>query len=153
MLKEGEKAPNFNGVDTNGEKRKLSDYKGKILVLYFYPKDLTPGCTIEACDFSANVASFKKKNTEILGVSLDSVESHQKFTEKKKLKFPLLADVDKKISTAYGVYGQKSFMGKKYMGIERTTFVIDCTAGKNKIKRIFPKVKVFGHWKDVLEAV
>ena len=150
MLKEGEKAPNFNCVDTNGEKRKLSDYKGKILVLYFYPKDLTPGCTIEACDFSANVASFKKKHAEILGVSLDSVESHQKFTEKKKLKFPLLADVDKKISTAYGVYGQKSFMGKKYMGIERITFVID---GKGIIKKVFPKVKVFGHWKEVMDVV
>lgn len=146
----GQKAPDFNVLNDKGEKVKLSDFKGKKVVLYFYPKDDTPGCTKEACAFRDGISAMKKQGAEVLGVSTDSVESHQKFKKKFELNFPLLADTDKKIVEAYGTWKEKSMYGKKYMGIERTTFVID---EQGKISHIFPKVKVGQHYDEVLEAL
>jgi len=149
-LEIGDKAPDFELTDTNGERIKLSKFKGKKVVLYFYPKDMTPGCTIEACSFRDNCLKFKKAGVEILGVSADDESSHKKFTKKYNLSFPLLSDVDKKVCNKYGVWKEKSFLGKKFMGIERTTFVVN---EKGKIEKIFPKVKVVGHWKEVLDSI
>ena len=146
----GQKAPDFAVLYDKGEKVKLSDFKGKKVVLYFYPKDDTPGCTKEACAFRDGISAIKKQGAEILGVSTDSVESHQKFKKKFELNFPLLADTDKKIVETYGTWKEKSMYGKKYMGIERTTFVID---EQGKISHIFPKVKVDQHYDEVLEAL
>ncbi len=150
ILESGDKAPAFKLKDQTGKAVSSSDFKGKNVVLYFYPKDMTPGCTTEACDFSANLKQFEKKNAVIIGVSLDDELRHQKFAEKYKLQHILLADTDKKVSEAYGVYQQKSLYGKKFMGIVRSTFVIDANG---KIKKIFPKVKVAGHWKEVLDSI
>jgi peroxiredoxin Q/BCP len=150
MLKEGTKAPSFSLLDDQENKVSLKDFKGKTVVLYFYPKDLTPGCTQEACDFRDSFARLKKKNTVVLGVSKDTVKMHQKFKEKHDLPFALLADVDGKVCEAYGVWKEKSMYGRKYMGIERTTVVID-DAGK--VKKIFPKVKVKGHVDEVLAVL
>jgi len=147
-LKVGQKAPDFTVVDDQGEKVKLADLKGKKVVLYFYPKDDTPGCTKEACAFRDGIDKIKKRGAVVLGVSADSVESHKKFKSKFDLNFPLLAD--KKMIEAYGVWKEKSMYGKKYMGIERTTFVID---ENGKIAHIFPKVKVDQHYDEVLEAL
>lgn len=146
-LGEGRKAPDFSLKDDNGGTVKLSGLRGKMVVLYFYPKDDTPGCTKEACSFRDGFKEIKKKGAAVLGVSPDSVESHKKFKEKFHLNFPLLSDEEKKVVNAYGVWKQKSLYGRKYMGVERTTFVID-KAGK--IKKIFPKVKVDGHYEEVL---
>lgn len=146
----GKAAPAFNLDSTEGKKIDLKGLKGKKVVLYFYPKDDTPGCTKEACNFRDTAAAFAAENAVILGVSPDEVESHLKFKEKFHLTFPLLADVGHKIAEAYGVWKEKTNYGKTYMGIERTTFVID-TAGK--IATIFPKVKVEEHHQEVLEAV
>ena len=150
-LKENDKAPSFTLMDSGENKVSLSDFKNKkTIILYFYPKDLTPGCTKEACDFSSHLKEFEKLNTVILGISFDEPEKHQKFIEKYNLKHTLLSDTDKKVAKAYGVYQQKSLYGRKFMGIVRSTFVI----GKDgKIKKIFPKVKVDRHWKEVLEAI
>jgi thioredoxin-dependent peroxiredoxin len=145
----GQKAPDFTVETDTGEKAKLSDFKGKKVVLYFYPKDDTPGCTKEACSFRDAFASFKKRGITVLGVSPDSEAAHKKFTTKYKLPFTLLADTDKAISEAYGVYGEKKFMGRTYMGVLRTTFLID---EKGKIKKIFEKVKPEDHASEVLEA-
>jgi peroxiredoxin Q/BCP len=150
MLKEGSKAPAFRLLDGDGNKVALSDFKGKTVVLYFYPKDMTPGCTQEACDFRDQQAALKKAKAVVLGVSRDSRERHQKFTAKYELNFPLLADEDGKVCEAYGVWKEKSLYGRKFMGIERTTFVI---GSDGKIKKIFPKVKVKGHAPAVLEAI
>jgi peroxiredoxin Q/BCP len=150
MLTEGAKAPEFTLHDDTGKTVSLNDFKGKTVVLYFYPKDDTPGCTKEACDFRDNQKTFKKKNTVILGVSADSVDSHVKFKKKFDLPFPLLSDPDKKMIQAYGVWKEKSMYGKKYMGIERTTFVI---GPDGKILKIFPKVSVTGHIDDVLSGL
>lgn len=151
MLKEGALAPDFSVPDQNGKEVSLKDFKGKKnVVLYFYPKDLTPGCTTEACDFSANIKQFEKKNAVILGVSFDTEAQHQKFIEKYSLAHTLLADTQKKLAEAYGVYQEKSMYGKKFMGIVRSTFVID---QEGKIKKIFPKVSVTGHWKEVLDCL
>ena len=147
----GKPAPDFSLPSTTGESYSLRQFKGKkSVILYFYPKDDTPGCTKEACDFRDHTAEFEKHNTVILGVSSDNMESHLRFRDKHKLPFPLLVDDDASVSKLFGVYKQKNLYGKKYMGIERTTFVIDRTG---RIAQIYPKVKVDGHVKDVLEFV
>ena len=145
-IKEGNKAPDFTALDQNGKKVKLSSFKGKKnVVLYFYPKDMTPGCTAQACDFRDQQKKFK--NTVILGVSIDSQERHQKFIEKYDLPFTLLADTEKKLVQKYGVWQEKKLYGKKFMGIVRTTFLID---KKGTVRKIFPKVKVKNHIEEVL---
>ncbi len=149
MLKEGTVAPDFTVKDENGETVRLKDLRGQKVVLYFYPKDDTPGCTKEACAFRDAFADYKKRNIKVLGVSLDSEASHKKFATKYKLPFTLLADTDHAISDAYGVYGQKKFMGRSYMGVNRMTFLID---EKGKIKKVFEKVKPEDHAQEVLEA-
>ncbi|MBI4548766.1 MAG: thioredoxin-dependent thiol peroxidase [Ignavibacteriae bacterium] len=149
-LKIGDKAPEFSLPSTDGKTISLNDYRGKKVVLYFYPKDDTPGCTTEACSFRDNLARVRSKGAEVFGVSADSVQSHQKFTEKYGLTFPLLSDESKEICKEYGVWKQKSFLGKKFMGIERTTFIID---ENSKVAHIFPKVKVNGHTEEVLEKL
>lgn len=150
MPKEGQKAPDFTVLSDSGEKVRLSDFKGKKIVLYFYPKDDTPGCTKEACAFRDGIAEIKKKGAVVFGVSADSVESHQKFKKKFELNFPLLADTNRKIIEDYDVWKEKSMYGKKYMGIERTTYIID---EQGKISHIFPKVKVDQHYDEVLKAL
>ena len=148
-IKEGNKAPDFTAINQDGEKVKLSSFRGeKNVVLYFYPKDMTPGCTTQACDFRDKHKKFK--NTVILGVSIDSTERHQKFIAKYDLPFTLIADIDKKVVQKYGIWQEKKLYGKTFMGIVRTTFIID----KNgTIQKIFPKVKVKTHIEDVLSAL
>lgn len=124
-LKPGDQAPAFKGLNQHGEEVSLQDFKGKKVILYFYPKDNTPGCTTEACNFRDNYQSLQAEGLEVIGVSTDSQQSHQKFIAKYDLPFTLLADEDKAIVQAYGVYGEKKFMGKKYMGTTRRTFLID----------------------------
>jgi len=141
-LKEGDKAPNFKAINEKGELVSLSDFKGKKLVLYFYPKDDTPGCTAEACDLRDNYQIFLAKGYEVLGVSPDSAAKHQKFIKKYELPFSLLADEDNAVATAYGTWGEKSMYGKKYMGILRTTFVIN---EKGKIEKVIEKVDTKNH--------
>jgi len=150
MLEVGKKAPDFSLLNQDEEKISLKDFLGQKIVLYFYPKDDTSGCTKEACSFSDDLPKFSKIDAVILGVSPDSVKSHKKFSEKYKLKFDLLADEEKKVVDKYGVWKEKSMYGRKYMGVERTTFIID---EKGKIKKIFNKVKVDGHNKELLEAL
>jgi peroxiredoxin Q/BCP len=149
-LKEGDKAPEFSANTSGGGQISLADYKGKNVILYFYPRDDTPGCTKEACAFRDGFADFKKKDAVVLGVSPDSVKSHDKFAEKFKLPFTLLADEDHKIAESYGVWGEKSFMGRKYMGVNRVTFLIGPDA---KIKKIWPAVKPDEHAEEVLAAL
>jgi len=149
MPKEGSVAPNFAAKDANGETVRLKDLRGQKVVLYFYPKDDTPGCTKEACSFRDAFADFKKRDIKVLGVSIDSEASHKKFAAKYKLPFTLLADPDHSIADAYGVYGEKKFMGRTYMGVKRITFLID---EKGKVKKVFEKVKPEEHATDVLEA-
>lgn len=149
-LEVGDKAPNFSLPDQTGSKVALEMLKGRQVVLYFYPKDDTPGCTTEACGFRDSLASIKKTDAVVLGVSLNGKDSHQKFIAKYRLTFPLLSDVEKVVSKAYGVYKEKSMYGKRYWGIERSTFVID-PAGK--LKAVFRKVKVDGHVEEVLGAL
>ncbi len=149
-LKEGDKAPAFSAPTNGGGHMALSDLKGKPVILYFYPRDDTPGCTKEACAFRDYFADFKKKGAVVLGVSVDPVKAHDKFVEKFKLPFPLLADVDKKIVETYGVWGEKSFMGRKYMGIHRVTFLI---GPDGRIKKIWPLVKPEEHAGEVLAAL
>jgi len=148
MLKEGSKAPAFKLPGDDGKVHSLSDYKGKTVVLYFYPKDDTSGCTAEACDFRDNMKRIAKKDTVVIGVSKDSAKSHIKFKDKYNLNFLLLSDEDGKMLDKYGVWQEKSMYGRKYWGIARTTFIIDA---KGKIKKIFEKVKVKGHVDEVLE--
>jgi thioredoxin-dependent peroxiredoxin len=150
MLQIGNKAPDFNLKNDVGDGVSLKDFKGKTVVLYFYPKDDTPGCTREACGFRDQEKVFKKKNVVIVGVSADSIESHEKFKKKYSLPFMLLSDPDKKMLSAYGVWVEKSMYGRKYMGVERTTMIIDADG---KISNIFPKVKVDGHIDEVLEIL
>ena len=149
-LKVGDKAPAFKLINQDGETISLIDLKGKPVVLYFYPKDNTSGCTKEACNFRDEFPKFRKIKAEIIGVSADSVESHKKFADKYKLPFNLLSDEKKEVLEKYGVWQEKSMYGKKYMGIVRTTFVI---GSDGKIKKIFPKVKVDNHNKEVMEAL
>lgn len=149
-MKPGQKAPDFTVKDESGKTVKLSDFKGRKVVLYFYPKDDTPGCTKEACNFRDGMDALRKQGAAVLGVSADSVESHKKFKEKFDLNFPLLADTDRKIIEDYGVWKEKSMYGRTYMGIERTTFII----GKDgKITHVFPKVKVGEHFDEVMQAL
>lgn len=148
-LKEGDAAPAFSGIDENGKTVGLSDYNGKKLVLYFYPKDDTPGCTAQACSLRDGYGQFKAQGYEILGVSPDSAKKHTKFREKYSLPFSLLADEDHAVAEAYGVWGAKKFMGRAYDGIHRTTFVID---GSGKIERIITDVDTAAHSDQVMKA-
>ncbi len=147
-LKEGDKAPDFTGLDQNEKEISLSDYRGKKLVLYFYPKDNTPGCTAEACNLRDNYSALQKEGYAIVGVSPDSARKHQNFIKKFDLPFPLIADTEKKILNDYGVWGEKQMYGRKYMGVFRTTFVID---GEGRIERIFRKVDTKAHAEQILE--
>lgn len=148
-LKIGDTAPDFEGVDQNGNKVSLTSFKGKKLILYFYPKDNTPGCTAEACSLRDGRSELVKMGFEVVGVSPDSAESHTKFIDKQNLNFTLIADTDKSIATKYGVWGEKKFMGKTYMGIIRTTFVID---EKGVIERIFDKVNTKDHFNQIVTS-
>jgi len=147
MLEIGKKAPAFKLKDQDGKTYTLKDFSGKKLILYFYPKDNTSGCTKEACSFRDNTAEFEKLNAVIVGVSGDSETSHRKFVDKFGLNFTLLSDESKEILEKYGVWKEKSMYGKKYMGVERTTFVID---ENGIIQKIYPKVKVEKHTEDIL---
>ena len=149
-LKEGDKAPNFVADTSGGGRLSLADLAGKNVILYFYPKDDTPGCTKEACAFRDSYQKFLDAGAVVLGVSTDPVKSHDKFVKKFNLPFTLLADADRKIVEAYGVWGQKSFMGRKYMGTHRVTFLIGPDAN---IKKIWPIVKPEEHAEEVLEAL
>ncbi|SHL89919.1 thioredoxin-dependent thiol peroxidase [Flavobacterium saccharophilum] len=147
-LKAGDKAPSFSGVDQDGKTHKLADYAGKKLVVFFYPKASTPGCTAEACDLRDNFERFKANNYELLGVSADSQKAQLKFKDKYEFPFPLLADEDKSVINAFGVWGPKKFMGKEYDGINRTTFVID---EKGIIEEVIEKVKTKEHASQILK--
>ncbi|MDQ4122876.1 MAG: thioredoxin-dependent thiol peroxidase [Acidobacteriota bacterium] len=149
MLNEGEVAPDFTARDEKGNEVKLSAFRGERVALYFYPKDDTPGCTKQACSLRDSYADLTDKNIKVLGVSPDDESSHQKFIGKYNLPFTLLADTDRQISEAYGVYGEKNMYGKKFMGISRTTFLID-EAGK--IKKIIKKPNVEQHADEVIKA-
>ena len=149
-LKVGSRAPAFSLPNEKGQVVKLSELKGKKVVLFFYPKDDTSGCTKEACSFRDGLSAIRKKGAVILGVSADSVASHQKFSNKYDFNFPLLSDESKTMIQAYGVWKEKSMYGRKYMGIERTTVLI---AKDGTISHVFPKVKVDGHYEEVLEAL
>ena len=145
--KVGDKAPDFALPTGSGEKLTLKDLKGKKVILYFYPKDDTSGCTKEACSFRDNIQLIRKKGAVVIGASIDSVQSHQKFSTKYDLPFTLVSDEEKDLVRQYGVWKEKNMYGRKYMGIERTTFVID---DKGVIAHIFPKVKVDGHTDEIL---
>lgn len=149
MLQEGDVAPDFEVRDAEGNTVKLSDLRGRKVVLYFYPKDDTPGCTKEACSFRDSFAEFGRRGIEVLGVSTDDEKSHRKFAEKFSLPFKLLADTDHRVADLYGVYGEKQFMGRKYMGVARKTFLID---EEGRLRKIFDKVKVDEHADEVLQA-
>jgi len=149
-LTTGKKAPAFKGLDQNGNKISFTDFKGKKIILYFYPKDDTPGCTAQACNLRDNYSALLKKGFAVVGVSTDAVKTHKKFETKYELPFPLIADEDKKIVEQYGVWGEKKFMGKTYMGITRTTFLID-EAGK--IIKIIEKPDTKNHTEEILAAL
>lgn len=149
-LQVGDKAPDFSLPTGDGKEMSLKHLKGKKVVLYFYPKDDTSGCTKEACSFQENLGAIKRKGAVVVGVSTDGVTSHAKFASKYDLTFPLVSDEKKEIVTAYGVWKEKSMYGKKYMGTERTTFIID---ERGRITHIFPKVKVDGHISEVLQSL
>jgi peroxiredoxin Q/BCP len=149
-VKEGQKAPDFSAATDGGKKLKLSDLRGKPVVLYFYPKDDTPGCTAQACGFRDQLPDFSKLKAQVIGVSKDSAARHDKFKAKYELTFPLVSDEDGKICERYGTWIEKSLYGRKYMGIERATFLIDKTG---TITKIWHKVKVPGHVDEVLAAL
>ncbi len=150
LLKENTKAPDFELIDQDGKAHKLSNYKGKWVLLYFYPKDDTPGCTKEACAIRDSWAEFKKKNAVVLGVSVDSVKSHDKFHKKYKLPFTILADEEKKVVNQYGVWGEKKFMGKAYQGTNRVSYLIN---PDQKIIKIYTKVRPEIHAEEVLSDI
>ena len=150
ILKEGDKAPDFDVKDQDGKLHLLSNYKGKKIILYFYPKDLTPGCINESCNLRDNYSALKKKGFEVIGVSADTEKKHLQFIEKHDLPFSLLADTNKKVINAYGVWGPKKFLGKSYDGINRTTFVID---EKGTIIKIIEKVETKNHAEQILAAL
>lgn len=149
-IKIGQKAPSFVLPDENEINVSLKDFLGKKLIIYFYPKDMTSGCTLEACDFRDNFPRFEKLRINIVGISKDSIRSHKKFKEKYNLLFTLLSDENDEVCEKYGVWKEKSMYGRKYMGIERTTFIID---EKGKIQSIFPKVKVRAHVEELLSLL
>lgn len=149
MIKEGDVAPDFTARDAEGNEIKLSDLRGRNVVLYFYPKDDTPGCTKEACSFRDASDVYEREGIKVLGVSTDDERSHQKFAQKYGLPFTLLADTDHAVADAYGVYGEKTFAGRKYMGVSRKTFLID---KEGRIKKVFDKVNVDEHADEVLDA-
>jgi thioredoxin-dependent peroxiredoxin len=149
MIKEGDAVPKFELLDSDGNKVKSTDYNGKKYVIYFYPKDFTPGCTTEADEFTKNYKNFKKNDIEIVGISKDDVDSHKKFCAKMKIPFILLADTKTDVAKKFGVWAKKKFMGREYMGIVRSTFLVD---EKGKIFKAYTKVKAAGHAKEVLES-
>ena len=150
ILQAGTKAPDFELQDDTGKTHKLKDYMGKTVVLYFYPEDDTPGCTVEACNFRDDYSAYQKAGIPILGVSPDSVKSHAKFKKKYGLPFPLLADEGHKVCEEYGVWGPKEMFGKKYDGVHRTTYMI---APDGKIKKVFENVKPPEHSKEILAMI
>jgi len=149
-LLEGSEAPHFEGVNEKGEIVKLEDYKGKKLVLFFYPKDDSPGCTKEACNLRDNYRKLSKLGFEVLGVSPDTSKKHQKFIDKYEFQYSLIADEDRTIINAYGIWGPKKFMGREYDGLHRTTFIID---EEGKIEKIIRKVKTKDHTEQILEEM
>lgn len=149
-LKVGDKAPDFKGINQDDKKVSLNDFAGKKLILYFYPKDNTPGCTAESCNLNDNYNEWLEKGFEVLGVSPDSVKSHQNFKNKYNLKFDLIADTEKEILQKYGAWGEKNMYGKKYMGVLRTTFVID---ENGVIEEIFEKVKTKDHTNQIIKSL
>ena len=149
MISEGKSVPTFQLSDAHGNTVKSSEIKGKKFVIYFYPKDFTPGCTVEADEFSRDYKKFQKAGIEIIGISKDDVESHKKFCEKMKIPYILLADTKTEVSKLFGVWGKKNFMGREYMCIKRSTFLVN---EDGKIFKVFEKVKPKGHSKEVLEA-
>jgi len=149
-IKEGEKAPNFKGIDQNGNEIELKKLKGQKVILYFYPKDNTPGCTAQACNLRDNQSALKKAGFMVVGVSPDSLASHEKFATKFELDFPLLPDESKEIIKAYGVWGQKNMYGKIYEGVLRTTFVID---EQGIVEKVFSKVETANHTEQILKAL
>lgn len=150
MIQEGEPAPEFHLPSSEGREISLADYRGRVVVLYFYPKDSTPGCTREACAFRDTQAALRKAGAVVLGVSPDPVPSHLEFRDAHKLGFPLLSDVDKKVARTYGAFGEKKLYGKTVVGMIRSTFLID---GAGVVRKVFPKVRVDGHAEKVLAAV
>ncbi|HVQ28403.1 MAG TPA: thioredoxin-dependent thiol peroxidase [Vicinamibacteria bacterium] len=150
MIQEGKKAPDFTLPSSEGGNVSLKKLRGKPVVLYFYPKDDTPGCTREACAFRDSQAALKKKGATVLGVSGDSIASHEKFTGKYKLNFPLLTDADREVAKKYGAWGEKVLYGKKSIGMIRSTFVIDA---EGVVRKVFPRVRVDGHADQVLKAL
>ena len=146
-LKVGDTAPEINSVDQNGEKITLAQYKGKKVVLYFYPKDMTPGCTAQSCNLTENYTDLQSKGYEVLGVSCDSIKRHQKFISKYNLAFSLVSDEDQKVVQDYGVWGLKKFMGREYMGITRTTFIID---ENGVVEEVITKVDTKNHTSQIL---
>jgi thioredoxin-dependent peroxiredoxin len=149
-LKKGDKTPNFKALDQHGKEHQLSDYAGKKLVIYFYPKDNTPGCTTQACNLRDNESVLQSNGISVLGVSPDSGSSHQKFTEKYQLNFPLLIDTEKEIIQAFGVWGPKKFMGKTYDGVNRTTFII---GEDGSILEVIEKVDTKNHTQQILDLL
>jgi peroxiredoxin Q/BCP len=148
MISEGEKVPSFVLDDANGKSIKSSDFKGKKHVIYFYPRDFTPGCTTEADEFSKDYKKFQKEGIEVIGISKDDVKSHEKFCKKMNIPYVLLSDISTEVAKKFGVWGKKKFMGREYMGVMRSTFLVN---EKGKIFKIYPKVKPAGHSKQVLE--
>lgn len=150
MIQEGERAPDFALKDADGKMWTLADFRGKKIVLYFYPKDNTPGCTTEACSFRDRYEEFKKRGVEVVGVSADSEKSHKSFAEKQNLPFLLLSDPEKKTIEAYGALGERKLYGRTFLGILRSTFIID---GEGIVRKIFPKVTPAGHAEEILAAL
>ncbi|HEY8110235.1 MAG TPA: thioredoxin-dependent thiol peroxidase [Candidatus Nitrosotenuis sp.] len=150
MITEGDQEPKFELNNADGKQVKSSDFKGKKHVIYFYPRDFTPGCTIEADEFSKEYKKFQKHGIEIIGISTDDVESHKKFVDKMNIPYVLLSDPEAEVCKKFGVWGKKQFMGKEYMGVQRSTFLVD---EKGKIFKVFPAVKPKGHADEVLQML